>query len=1186
MNGEPLRLGEYWLAGRLGAGGQGVVYEAYDEAANRVAVKVLHAYLSGDSALRRRFLREVRAAQRVASFCTARIIDHDLTGERPYLVTEFVAGPSLRRAAPFTGDALHRLALGVATALAAIHHAGVVHRDLKPENVLLGPDGPRVIDFGIARAAGLSMTSTGELTGTPMYMAPEVFSGGRAEPAADVFAWGALVYFAAAGRDAFTAPTTVAVINRLLNDEPDLTPVPAPLRPHVAAALAKDPELRPSAHDLLSALLGASMAEEPLMASAAREAARVRPPEQLAGEPALGLVAEQVYAALPPAERELARQVLLRLVDVREGEESPRSATLGELLDGRPAAEPVLAELERARLIERGPDTVSLGRPALLRAWPRLHEWVAGDRAALARHRRLGEAARRWSAHGRRDEDLLRGTALREAVDRPVPGHLTLNATERAFVEASRSHDRSRARRRRLVTGGVAVLTITALVAGVLAWQQTRLSQASGKQLADKRAEERARLVALQADGLRQTDPAKAMALSAAAYRIAPVPEAKAAVLSSLAQPETHTFKDPLLTNTGRALSRDGSLLVSAGDDRVRVYDVRSGAVRREFGGVGPGPFRAALSPDGDTLALGASGRIRLWSLRTGKLVAQDRSKDVLGTGANIPGSLRFSPAGGYLEVTANQGGPFIGLWSRAAGTFTRHGTGDQEVGPGDRFTVMDDTGEEEGGSAVRELPSGPARKLPRRLPGAVAGITPDGAAAAVSEEDDLALVRLADGKRVRDFPGEAQTADFSADGAYMVTLSHLSDYGVVETAPSVVTLWRVRDRARLMRFTTTAPLTQRPALSADNQRLTLLDDGGRATVYDLAQYTGGERAVPAGTTRLRMTADGSTAYGLVGSEARSWALPSFTPARPAIKAFGKLEFGLEPDLALSPDGRTLLTVVPNDQTTPIQVWDTATGRRTGVIKRPQQGVADNMGRMVFSPDGRWVAIGFIWSSDYPGTGHVALVDVPGRRIAKVFGPVSSQDLSFSADGRHLLAGDSVRVDVIDLAAMTVLPRTSGPGTVARLWMVLDRSGRRGASPYGGAGVALWDAAAWKPAGQVFQVAGTVRAAAFSPDGGTLVLAHDEQLTVFDLGTGHQLGAARTVAATRPEMDDLEAAPRLAFLPGGDLRVLGYDGTLRDLPVSAERALPQVCARMERPLSRADWRAYVGDDLPFSDPCA
>ncbi|MFI6292361.1 serine/threonine-protein kinase [Nonomuraea sp. NPDC050790] len=1182
MNGEPLRLGDYWLAGRLGAGGQGVVYEAYDEAANRVAVKVLHAYLSGDSALRRRFLREVRAAQRVASFCTARIIDHDLTGARPYLVTEFVSGPSLRRAAPFGGDALHRLALGVATALAAIHQAGVVHRDLKPENVLLGPDGPRVIDFGIARAAGLSMTSTGELTGTPMYMAPEVFSGGRAEPAADVFAWGALVCFAATGQDVFGAPTTVAVINRLLTHEPDLSPVPAPLRPHVAAALSKDPELRPSAHDLLTALLGASMAGEPLMASGARAAAGVRPPEELAGEPALGQVAEQVYAALPAADREVARQVLLRLVDVREGEESPRSATLGELLDGRPATEPVLAELERARLIERGEGGVSMGRPALLRAWPRLHEWVAGDRAALARHRRLGEAARRWSEHGRRDEDLLQGTALRQALDHPLPGHLTLNATEQSFLAASASHARSRARRRRVVTGGVAVLTVTALVAGVLAWQQTRLSQASEKRLADQRAAERARLVALQADGLRRSDPARAMALSAAAYRISPVPEAKAAVLSSLAQPETHTFKDPLLTNTGRTLSHDGSLLVSAGEDRVRVYDVRDGAVRREFGGVGAGPFRAALSPDGDTLALGANGRIRLWSLRTGRLVARDRSKNTLSTGANTPGSLRFSPAGGYLEVTANQGGPFYGLWSRAAQNFTRHGTSPQELGPGDRFAVDGDAG------TVREPPSGAARKLRHGLPGRVAGITPDGSMAAVSRNDDLSLVSLADGRRVRDFPGPAQTAGFSADGAYMVTLSHLSDYGVVVTSPSVVTLWRVRDGARLMRFTTTAPLTQRPALSADGRRLTLLDDGGQVTVYDLAPYTAAGSAPPAGATLLRMTADGSTAVGLVGSQARSWTLPSFTPARPAVEAFGKLTFGLEPDLALSPDGRTLLSAVPNDHSEQIQVWDTATGRRTGVVRRPdpELSLADGMGRMVFSPDGRWVAIGFVWSGDYPGTGNVAVVDVRERRIVKIFGPVSSEDLSFSADGRHLLAGDSVRVDVIDLATMRVLPRTSGPGTVARLWMVLDRAGRRGASPYGGSGVALWDATTWRPTGQVFQVPGTVRGAIFSPDGRTLVLAHDEQVTAFDLDTGRQLGAARTVAATRPEMDDRDAAPRMAFLPGGDLRVLGYDGTLRDLPVSAERALPRLCERMERPLSRADWRAYVGDDLPYADPCA
>ncbi|HUR09225.1 MAG TPA: serine/threonine-protein kinase, partial [Nonomuraea sp.] len=301
MDGE--RLGGYWLAGQVGAGGQGVVYEAYDEAANRVAVKVLHAYLSGDSALRRRFMQEVSAAQRVASFCTARIIDHDLKGERPYLVTEFVAGPSLRRAAPFAGGELHRLAVGVATALAAIHQAGVEHRDLKPENVLLGQDGPRVIDFGLARAAGLSMTSTGELTGTPMYMAPEVFSGGRADASADVFAWGALVYFAATGQDAFEAPTTVAVFHRLLNHEPDLTMLQPGLRGLVSAALSKDPLRRPSAHGLLTGLLGGT-SQAALLAEGVQAATSVRPPDSLAGEPALGLLAEHAYAALHAQARE------------------------------------------------------------------------------------------------------------------------------------------------------------------------------------------------------------------------------------------------------------------------------------------------------------------------------------------------------------------------------------------------------------------------------------------------------------------------------------------------------------------------------------------------------------------------------------------------------------------------------------------------------------------------------------------------------------------------------------------------------------------------------------------------------------------------------------------------------------------------------------------------------------------
>jgi len=261
---DPSRVGGYRLVARLGAGGMGVVYLAEARDGQPVAVKVLRPELADNPEFRTRFGREVTALTRIQGMCTVRVIEADTEAPKPFLVTEYADGPSLSEYVdangPLDPQMLYGLATGLAEALTAIHAAGIVHRDLKPSNVLLTAAGPKVIDFGIAQALDTaSLTRTGITVGSAGFMAPEQITG-RAGTAADIFTWAVTVAFAAGGKAPFGTGPSDAIMYRIMHAAPDIGAVPPGLRPLVEAALAKDPQARPAAPQLLAELTNAQLA--------------------------------------------------------------------------------------------------------------------------------------------------------------------------------------------------------------------------------------------------------------------------------------------------------------------------------------------------------------------------------------------------------------------------------------------------------------------------------------------------------------------------------------------------------------------------------------------------------------------------------------------------------------------------------------------------------------------------------------------------------------------------------------------------------------------------------------------------------------------------------------------------------------------------------------------------------------
>ncbi|WP_240135501.1 serine/threonine-protein kinase [Streptomyces sp. MUM 178J] len=310
--GEPATVGPYRLLGRLGAGGMGRVYLGRSAGGRTVAVKVVHPHFALDEEFRARFRREADAARRVGGRWTAPVLDADPDASVPWIATGYVAGPPLSSAVPehgpLPGHSVRALGAGLAEALRAVHALDLVHRDVKPSNVLLTPEGPRLIDFGIARATDgtASLTSTGVSVGSPGYMSPEQILGKGVTGAADIFSLGAVLAYAATGRAPFPGDSSAALLYKVVHEEPELGALQGELRELVAACLAKDPSARPAPQDVaralapegVAALLGQGWLPGPLVEQVSRSAVSLlnleaAEPEQASGPgggPAFGPV--------------------------------------------------------------------------------------------------------------------------------------------------------------------------------------------------------------------------------------------------------------------------------------------------------------------------------------------------------------------------------------------------------------------------------------------------------------------------------------------------------------------------------------------------------------------------------------------------------------------------------------------------------------------------------------------------------------------------------------------------------------------------------------------------------------------------------------------------------------------------------------------------------------------------------